>query len=194
MAASIYKGSVLWGFDWWADCCCYGHSSGIICGRNEGQGYIRSDDVTCAASFVHTKKTQGMSYAVLAELPPVYGLFCAIAGPMVYSALGTSHHLSIGPVALVSLSLPRVYDILGIYNDDMTDDEASAARVQAAMSISFVAGVSQPNARWTDNTTMLMMIDACPNKYNTDRLVGPECLPSWISFTLHPTSGYGRIY
>jgi MFS superfamily sulfate permease-like transporter len=39
-----------------------------------------------------------MSYAVLAELPPVYGLFCALAGPVIYTLLGTSHHLSIGYV------------------------------------------------------------------------------------------------
>lgn len=41
-----------------------------------------------------------MSYAVLAELPPVYGLFCALAGPLIYSLLGTSRHLSIGYVKI----------------------------------------------------------------------------------------------
>ena len=54
-----------------------------------------------------------MSYAVLAELPPVYGLYCALAGPLCYTLLGTSRHLSIGPVALVSLGLPRIYDQVG---------------------------------------------------------------------------------
>jgi MFS superfamily sulfate permease-like transporter len=82
-----------------------------------------------------------MSYAVLAELPPVYGLFCAVSGPLVYTFLGSSRHISIGPVALVSLSLPRVYDVL--YPDllSLPEEEASAVRVHAALSIAFVSGV-----------------------------------------------------
>lgn len=55
--------------------------------------------------------TKGMSYAVLAGLPPVYGLFAAMTAPVVYTVLGTSRHLSIGPVALVSLALPRVCEV-----------------------------------------------------------------------------------
>jgi len=51
---------------------------------------------------------QGMSYAVVAGLPPVYGLYCTV--PMiVYSLLGTSKHLSVGPVALVSLLLANSF-------------------------------------------------------------------------------------
>ena len=48
--------------------------------------------------FILTQPCKGMSYAVLAELPPVYGLFCALAGPLIYTLLGTSRHLSIGYV------------------------------------------------------------------------------------------------
>jgi SulP family sulfate permease len=49
-----------------------------------------------------------MSYAVVAGLPPVYGLYCTV--PMiVYSLLGTSKHLSVGPVALVSLLLANSF-------------------------------------------------------------------------------------
>ena len=42
-----------------------------------------------------------MSYAVLAGLPPIYGLFSAMTPPLAYTLLGSSRHLSIGPVALV---------------------------------------------------------------------------------------------
>jgi hypothetical protein len=52
-------------------------------------------------SLVSGRPPQGMSYALLADLTPVYGLFCALTAPVVYAFLGTSRHLSIGPVALV---------------------------------------------------------------------------------------------
>ena len=46
---------------------------------------------------------QGVAYAMLAELPPVYGLYSSLVGLVVYAMLGTSKHISIGPFALVSL-------------------------------------------------------------------------------------------
>lgn len=46
---------------------------------------------------------QGMAYAMLAGLPPVYGLYAAIIPLILYAIFGTSRQLSVGPVALVSL-------------------------------------------------------------------------------------------
>ncbi len=43
---------------------------------------------------------QGMAYAVIAGLPPIYGLYAALAPPVIYAALGTSRQLSIGPLAI----------------------------------------------------------------------------------------------
>ncbi len=45
---------------------------------------------------------QGMAYAILAGLPPVHGLYAAFLGTAVAAFWGSSHHLSTGPVALVS--------------------------------------------------------------------------------------------
>lgn len=46
---------------------------------------------------------QAMAYAMLAGLPPVYGL-CAATLPLVaYAMFGTSRQLAVGPVAIVSL-------------------------------------------------------------------------------------------
>ena len=46
---------------------------------------------------------QGIAYAMLAELPPVYGLYAALVPLPVYAMLGSSRHISIGPFALVSI-------------------------------------------------------------------------------------------
>ncbi len=46
---------------------------------------------------------QAMGYAMLAGLPPVVGLYASTIPLVVYALLGTSRHLAIGPVAIVSL-------------------------------------------------------------------------------------------
>ena len=46
---------------------------------------------------------QGMAYAMLAGLPPVYGIFASIVPALAYAALGTSSHLCVGPVAITAL-------------------------------------------------------------------------------------------
>ncbi|MBP3951018.1 SulP family inorganic anion transporter [Bacillus suaedae] len=46
---------------------------------------------------------QGMAYAILAGLPPVYGLYAAIFPAIIYSLLGSSRQLSVGPVAVIAI-------------------------------------------------------------------------------------------
>lgn len=46
---------------------------------------------------------QGMAYSLLAGLPPIYGLYSGIVPVIIYALFGSSRHLSVGPVALVSL-------------------------------------------------------------------------------------------
>lgn len=46
---------------------------------------------------------QGMAYAMLAGLPPIYGLYAALYPILVYAIFGTSRQLAVGPVAMVSL-------------------------------------------------------------------------------------------
>ncbi|WP_422360259.1 SulP family inorganic anion transporter [Reichenbachiella sp.] len=48
---------------------------------------------------------QGMAYAMIAGLPPIYGLYTAIIPTIVYALIGSSRHVSVGPVAMDSLIL-----------------------------------------------------------------------------------------
>lgn len=45
---------------------------------------------------------QAMAYALLAGLPPVYGLYAGLAGSIIASLWGSSSQLATGPVAIVS--------------------------------------------------------------------------------------------
>ena len=46
---------------------------------------------------------QGLAYAMIAGLPPIYGLYAALIPQLVHGIMGTSRHPAVGPVALDSL-------------------------------------------------------------------------------------------
>lgn len=46
---------------------------------------------------------QGMAYAALAGLPPVMGLYASTVPLFVYALFGSSRHLAVGPVAIISM-------------------------------------------------------------------------------------------
>lgn len=46
---------------------------------------------------------QGMAYAMIAGLPPIYGLYASFIPQVIYSLFGTSRQLSVAPVAMISL-------------------------------------------------------------------------------------------
>eukprot|EP01047_Picozoa_sp_COSAG01_P044027 COSAG01_NODE_3951_length_5501_cov_3.287116_1_plen_390_part_10 len=48
---------------------------------------------------------QSISYAALAGLPPIYGLYASLIPAFLYGVLGTSAELAVGPVAIVSLQV-----------------------------------------------------------------------------------------
>jgi SulP family sulfate permease len=46
---------------------------------------------------------QGMAYAMIAGIPPIYGLYASVVPLLVYAIMGTSRQLAVGPVAMASL-------------------------------------------------------------------------------------------
>ncbi len=65
--------------------------------------YTRTEfkgDITAGLTVGVMLIPQGMAYAVLARVPPIYGLYAALLPLLIYPILGTSRHLSIGVVAI----------------------------------------------------------------------------------------------
>lgn len=46
---------------------------------------------------------QGIAYALIAGLPPIYGLYAALVPQLMYAVFGTARQVAIGPVAMDSL-------------------------------------------------------------------------------------------
>ncbi len=61
---------------------------------------------------------QGMAYALIAGLPPVYGLYASIVPQIIYAILGTSRQLSVAPVAMDSLLVAAGVSVLATEGTD----------------------------------------------------------------------------
>ena len=61
---------------------------------------------------------QGMAYALIVGVAPVYGLYTAVIPPLIYSLLGTSRRLSVAPTATDSLMVASGISTLAISDSD----------------------------------------------------------------------------
>ncbi len=78
---------------------------------------------------------QAMAYALIAGMPPVYGLYAALVPLLLYGVLGTSRQLGVGPVAVVSLLV-----VAGVAD---LAEPGSTEYVQLAILLAFMVGVIQ---------------------------------------------------
>ncbi len=78
---------------------------------------------------------QGMAYAMIAGLEPVYGLYAALVPLFIYALFGTSRQLAVGPVAMVSLLVAA-----GITE---FADQGTDAYIGLALSLAFLSGSIQ---------------------------------------------------
>ncbi len=78
---------------------------------------------------------QGMAYALIAGMPPIYGLYAALVPIVVYAILGTSRQLAVGPVAMISLLVAS--GVAPLAGGDPT------TYIQLALLLSLLVGVVQ---------------------------------------------------
>ncbi|XP_010419940.1 PREDICTED: sulfate transporter 4.1, chloroplastic-like [Camelina sativa] len=76
---------------------------------------------------------QAMSYAKLAGLPPIYGLYSSFVPIFVYAIFGSSRQLAIGPVALVSLLVSNALGGIADTNEEL--------HIELAILLAFLVGV-----------------------------------------------------
>ena len=69
--------------------------------RYSGEQFSR--DLTAAVVVTALLIPQSLAYAMLAGVPPEVGLYASILPLVAYAAFGSSHTLSVGPVAVISL-------------------------------------------------------------------------------------------
>jgi len=60
-------------------------------------------DVLAGLTVAAVLIPQSMAYAILAGLPPVYGLYAAVAAPLIGAMWGSLRQLATGPIAIMSL-------------------------------------------------------------------------------------------
>ncbi|VDO25481.1 unnamed protein product [Onchocerca flexuosa] len=53
---------------------------------------------------------QGLAYGLMVGIPPIYGIYTGIVGPLIYIFLGTSRHASTGAFAIVAMMVGSVIE------------------------------------------------------------------------------------
>ena len=88
---------------------------------------------------------QGLTYAGLASLPPIYGLYSAFFPLIVYVVMGSSRHLSVGPEVTTSILIGKtVLEAAGrLPNDADPDDDGVQLQffVPIAMALTLLIGL-----------------------------------------------------
>jgi len=78
---------------------------------------------------------QGIAYALIAGLPPIYGLYAALVPQVVYAVFGTARQVAIGPVAMDSLLVATGVSTLAVVGSD--------SYIAMAILLAFMVGVMQ---------------------------------------------------
>uniref|UniRef100_A0A8C0L941 Solute carrier family 26 member 6 n=1 Tax=Canis lupus dingo TaxID=286419 RepID=A0A8C0L941_CANLU len=107
-------------------------------------------DLLAGLSVAIMQLPQGLAYALLAGLPPVFGLYSSFYPVFVYFLFGTSRHISVGTFAVMSVMVGSVTESLApdenfLQAVNSTIDEATrdATRVELASTLSVLVGLFQ---------------------------------------------------
>eukprot|EP00268_Persea_americana_P019066 TRINITY_DN19760_c0_g1_i7.p1 TRINITY_DN19760_c0_g1~~TRINITY_DN19760_c0_g1_i7.p1 ORF type:complete len:345 (-),score=41.40 TRINITY_DN19760_c0_g1_i7:25-1059(-) len=98
---------------------------------------LLKSDVISGITIASLSIPQGISYAKLANLPPIVGLYSSFVPPLLYAILGSSRHLAVGPVSIASL-------VMGSMLREMVSPvQEPILFLQLAFTATFFAGVFQ---------------------------------------------------
>ncbi|KAB5537877.1 hypothetical protein DKX38_015410 [Salix brachista] len=94
-------------------------------------------DLIAGITIASLAVPQGISYASLANLPPIIGLYSSFVPPLVYAMLGSSKDLAVGTVAVASLL------IASMLGKEVNPNENPKLYLQLALTATFFAGIFQ---------------------------------------------------
>ncbi|XP_068108798.1 solute carrier family 26 member 6-like isoform X1 [Hyperolius riggenbachi] len=108
-------------------------------------------DIVSGVSVGILQLPQGLAYALLAGVPPIFGLYSSFFPVIVYTFFGTSRHVSVGTFAVVSIMVGSVTESLVPNdnfilpgNDTIIDIAArDKARVELVAAITILVGLFQ---------------------------------------------------
>lgn len=96
-------------------------------------------DIVAGLTVGLTLIPQGLSYAQLANLPPICGLYSAVLPAAMYTTFGSSLQLAVGPVAIVSLLVGQIVaQYVPDYATNTADAIDCAAEVALAIGLTLV--------------------------------------------------------
>ncbi|XP_010254169.1 PREDICTED: probable sulfate transporter 3.4 isoform X2 [Nelumbo nucifera] len=105
-------------------------------GTNYSLRLIKSDIIS-GLTIASLAIPQGISYAKLANLPPIIGLYSSFVPPLIYAVLGSSRHLAVGPVSIASLVMGSM---LG---ESVSHTEEPILYLKLAFTATFFSGLFQ---------------------------------------------------
>ncbi|KAJ6685515.1 LOW AFFINITY SULFATE TRANSPORTER 3-LIKE [Salix purpurea] len=79
------------------------------------------NDLMAGLTLASLSIPQSIGYANLAKLDPQYGLYTSVIPPLIYTVMGSSREIAIGPVAVVSMLLSSM---IGEIQDPLADPVA----------------------------------------------------------------------
>ncbi|KAK9721388.1 hypothetical protein K7432_003419 [Basidiobolus ranarum] len=100
-------------------------------------------DLVAGLTYSTVVIPQSMAYAMLAKLPPVYGLYSSIMPIFLYSVFGTSRHLVGGTFALISMMLGEAVTSIVRTRVDSNMEEYEEEFLRTTLRVTFLVGVIQ---------------------------------------------------